>query len=392
MNTGGKRNAILFLVSQNLSLFGSQVVSYAIIWYITLKTSSGIWLMLSTVCSMLPQAVISVWGGVWADRYSRKTLIMLADGFIAVATLGLAAAFGAGFSHIGLLLAVSAVRSVGAGIQTPAVSAVYPQLVKPEQLTRVQGMNQALGSVCMLIAPAVGGMILGSAGIVWTFLVDVITACLAILIMAAIPIPHRREETVHSSMAAELKQGIVYAIRHEHLRGILICCACSYLLFTPAATMAPLLIERSYGSEVWRLITNQIVWGFGSIAGGIFVSLAPDLGKKTKVIAGSLILLGLVFCLQGMSSGFLFYQVFVGLGGFILPFIVTNQTVFIQETADPAMLGRVFSLVQIISSAAMPAAILLFGPLADMVSVQAILTVSGVLLALTGVLYGRRNL
>lgn len=74
--------------------------------------------------------------------------------------------------------------------------------------------------------------------------------------------------------------------------------------------------------------------------------------------------------------------------------MATAQTVYIQETTDPQVLGRVFSIVQIISASAMPVAILLFGPLADIVSVESILLVTGVLLALVGVFYalaGRTN-
>ena len=92
------KKIILFLISQNISLFGSAVVGFCIIWYITLETSSGIWLMLATICSLLPQVVISLWGGVWADRHNRKHLIMLADAFIALATLGIALFFGQVFN------------------------------------------------------------------------------------------------------------------------------------------------------------------------------------------------------------------------------------------------------------------------------------------------------
>ncbi len=391
MKTDSKKTIALFLVSQNISLFGSQVAGYAIIWYITLETSSGIWLMLSTICSMLPQAIISLWGGVWADRYNRKMLIMFADGFIALATLGLAVAFGAGGSSMGLLLAVSAVRSTGAGIQTPAVNAVYPQLVSHEQLTRVQGINQTIGSVCMLAAPALGGLVLGSAGIVWAFMIDVITACVAILIMVFIPITHVTRTETPASVICDLKEGVSYSLRHPLLRRILICYACSFFLFTPAATLAPLLIERTFGGEIQYLTINQIVWASGSIAGGIYVSLHGTFENKTKVIAVSLALFGAAFVLQGVSSGFILYQVFIGIAGFILPLVVTNQTVYIQETADASMLGRVFSLIQIISVSAMPVAILIFGPLADIVSVQTILIISGVLLILVGAVYGRGN-
>ena len=138
------KKVILFLTSQNLSLFGSSVVSFSIIWYITLETSSGKWVMAFTICSLLPQVLISLWAGVWADRYNRKYLIMLADIFIALATFGLAIAFWAGYERLELLLVVSLIRSLGAGIQTPAVSALYPQIVPIDKLTKIQGINQTL--------------------------------------------------------------------------------------------------------------------------------------------------------------------------------------------------------------------------------------------------------
>jgi DHA3 family macrolide efflux protein-like MFS transporter len=114
-------------VSQNISLFGSSVVGFAILWHVTIDTSSGVWIMFTTICSSLSQVLMSLFGGALADRYNRKYLIMLTDGFIALSTLALAVAFLLGVRRLELLLAASVVRSLGAGIQTPAVSAIYPQ-------------------------------------------------------------------------------------------------------------------------------------------------------------------------------------------------------------------------------------------------------------------------
>ena len=85
-----KKRTIAFLISQAVTLFGSSLVQMAIIWYVTLQTSSGIWVTILTLCSFIPQMIISFFAGVWADRYNRKTLIIVADSVIAVATLGLA--------------------------------------------------------------------------------------------------------------------------------------------------------------------------------------------------------------------------------------------------------------------------------------------------------------
>jgi len=90
---------------------GSSVVGFAIIWHVTLQTSSGKWVMLFTIASLLPQVLISPWAGVWADRYNRKNLIMLSDGFIALATLVLALSLWTGYERMELLLIVSLLRS-----------------------------------------------------------------------------------------------------------------------------------------------------------------------------------------------------------------------------------------------------------------------------------------
>jgi len=385
------RQVVLFLISQNVSLFGSAVVGYAIIWYITLETSSGVWLMLTTICSMLPQVFVSLWGGVWADRYDRKLLIMISDAFIAVSTLGLAIAFWLGFTRIELLLVVSVVRSVGAGIQMPAVNAIYPQLVPPENLTRVQGINQSLSSILMLLAPAVGGVMLGTMDLAWAFMIDVVTASAAILILRLIIVNRVERGDESTSLLDELKKGVRYAFGNPLLKGIIICYGFSFFLITPAAVLTPLMIERSFGGEVWRLTANEIVWTVGSFVGGIAVSLYGNIKNKILTIALCLVAFGISFTLLGLAGNFVLYLLVMGISGFFMPIIATAETVFIQEITAPQMMGRVFSIIQIITSAAMPLAILLFGPLADVVPVETLLIISGILLALVGLIYQLSN-
>lgn len=386
-NSGWKKRIALFLISQNVSLLGSSVVGFAIIWHITLETSSGTWLMFFTICSMLPQMIVSLFGGVWADRYSRKTLIMLADGFIALATLSLAIFFLAGFRHMGLLLAVSMVRSAGAGVQTPAVSAIYPQLVPEEQLTKVQGINQTLNSVLLLLSPAVGGVLLGTVGIVTAFFVDVVTATAAIVIMSRIQVGKTQRSDAPASIWEDFKSGMGYTFGHTLLRRMIICYIFTFFLFTPASVLTPLMVERTFGSEVWRLTAHEIVWTVGSLAGGLFVSLKGQFKDKVRTAAICIVGFGVTFGLLGVSTRFAVYLAFMGIAGFFMPVIATVQTVHIQEITEPTMLGRVFSIVSLVSTSAMPVAILLFGPLADRVRVESILIVTGALLAVVGILY-----
>ena len=166
-------------MSQCITLFGSMLVQMAVIWYVTLETESGAWIAAFSVCSYLPQFLISFIGGVWADKYSRKSMIILADGMIAAATLVMVFMIPMLSSENGLLtalLVMSAIRSLGAGIQTPAVSAVIPSLVPEKHLMRYNGINATMQSVVQFAAPAAAGAVLAVGTLRATLLIDILTA------------------------------------------------------------------------------------------------------------------------------------------------------------------------------------------------------------------------
>ena len=184
-----------FLSAQTISLFGSAIVQYAIVWYITLTTSSGKMLTISTLCGFLPQVIISPFAGVWTDRYNRKKMVMLSDTLIAVSTLLLALSFLAGYKNIWLLFTVLIIRSAGTGLQTPAVNAIIPQMVPTERLMKINGINSTLSSIIMFISPAVSGAILSVASLETTLLIDVVTAVIGVGITATIAIkPYQKAE------------------------------------------------------------------------------------------------------------------------------------------------------------------------------------------------------
>jgi len=388
--SGWKTRITIFLISQNLSMFGSSVVGFAILWHITLETSSGIWMMLATICTTLPQVLISLFGGVWADRHNRKYLIMISDGFIALATLALAVSFLLGFRSISLLLIASVVRSFGAGVQTPAVNAIYPQLAPEERLTKIQGVNQTISSALALLSPAIGGVLLGTVGIVGAFFVDVITAALAILVMGRIHVQHPPAVDNTKSVWDDIRVGVSYIWGHAQLRRLIICTMVSFVLITPAFTLIPLMIERTFGGEVWRLTVHEIVWSVTTIISGIFVSIKGDFRDKTRTMAICIVGFGVTFGLLGLSWNFASFLVFLGAAGFFWPVLSAAHTVYVQEEVPPEVLGRVFSVIQITMTGAVPIAILLFGPLADVIRIETIFIISSAMLAIVGVIYGLR--
>jgi len=117
-NKDWKKHAILFLASQTVSLFGSSLVQYAITWYIVLETKSGLMTTISILCGFLPTLLLSPFAGVWADRYNRKKLIIIADGFIALTTLVLAIIYMTGHGAIWVLFVALSIRALGAVVRS----------------------------------------------------------------------------------------------------------------------------------------------------------------------------------------------------------------------------------------------------------------------------------
>lgn len=156
------RNIILFLSSQAVSMLGSSIVQYAIMWHITLTTESGMMMTLYIICGFVPTFLLSPFAGVWADRFNRKNLIIISDGVIALSTMILVILFMNGYDDIWYLFVVAAIRALGTAIQTPAVGAILPQMIPKDQLTSVNGINGSIQGVISFASPIISAALLSA--------------------------------------------------------------------------------------------------------------------------------------------------------------------------------------------------------------------------------------
>src|SRR6266508_6925953 len=159
--TGKWAGRFFFIWSgQALSLFGSALVQFALIWWLTQKSGSATVLAIATLVGMLPQIVIGPFAGALVDRWNRRIIMMVADGTIATFSLLLAYLFATGAVQIWHVYAVMAVRALGGAFHFPAMSASTPLMVPKEQLTRISGLNQALQGINSLAAPPLGAFLI----------------------------------------------------------------------------------------------------------------------------------------------------------------------------------------------------------------------------------------
>src|SRR5699024_2608974 len=145
---------------------------------------------------------------------------------------------------------------------------------------------------------------------------------------------------------------------HSELKKLIAFYAIAFILLTPPMVLSPLMIERTFGNEVWRLTANVILWTVGSLIGGGFIVLIKQIKNKVFAIVAIFIAVGLSFGFMSISTNFASYLVFILIAGFFMHVLTTVQTVYVQETSEPDVLGRVFSIIQIASTSAFPVAIL----------------------------------
>ncbi len=393
-----KRNVGFFIAGQFLSMFGSMLVSHAVTWHITLTQQSGSLIALFTCAAMLPMVFVSPFAGVWADRYNRKHLVNLSDGAIALITLAVAVFFISGIRSIWILLFAAAARSVGQGVQQPAVSALIPQIVPQEHLTRFNGIQSATQSLTMFAAPMAAGALLTLLPMEYIFFIDVVTAAIGIAtVFFCVKVSHVSKTPDRQAGAKayfhEMMEGLRFIGGQPWLKTLFIFTALFCVLASPAAMLTPLQVTRTFGDDVWRLTSIELAFSIGMMAGGIGISVWGGFKNKVHTMVYAWLLFGTATVLFSVVSNFWMYLGVMVFCGCTMPLYNTPSMTLMQTKIPPNLMGRVFSVIMIINGLGMPLGVVLFGPLGDAVKIELLLIFTGTLLIIGGVvLFGRKEL
>ncbi|MDR1531031.1 MAG: MFS transporter [Clostridiales bacterium] len=385
-----KRNAALFLGGQSLSMFGSMLVHYAITWHVTLKTQSGSVMTLFAIAGVLPMFFLSPFGGVWADRYNRKYLINISDAVIAAVTLVMALLFFAGFDNIGLLFICAVVRAAGQGVQTPAVNAIIPEIVPEEHLTKINGINSTVQSLCMFAAPMASGALLAFAPIEGILFIDAVTAAIGIsLVFFFVRVPPRQRSEAAASAVdyfRDIKEGLLYVAKYPFIRRFLLISALFCIMAAPMVMLTPIQVTRNFGTDIWMLTAIELAFSIGMMLGGVVIGFWGGFKNKAYTMTLANVVFGAVSIALGLVGNFWVYLACMLVCGFSMPMFNTPVTTIFQSKVDADYMGRVFSVMTMISSVMMPLGMVIFGPLGDIISIDYILIGTGAVIFLSSFL------
>ena len=248
---------------------------------------------------------------------------------------------------------------------------------------RVNGINTAIQSMMMLLAPAAAGALYDGLQLRAIFWVDVLTAIIGISLMLALKI-ERREVPAGAEKTHVFKDmaiGIRYAAGTKWLRQFLGIYVLYSLMFGPVIFLTPLMVARSFGEEPWRLVAHEIVFAVGMTLGGAAAgAFAGKAKNKVILVLMACAAFGAGTLLMGFSPNFWFYLGTMAATGLSVPFVNTGSMTVLQTKIPPDLMGRVFGLVMIVNGM-LPLSMAIFGPISDRVRVETLLIITGAAMA-----------
>lgn len=380
---------------QAISLFGSRLVQFALIWWLTAETGSATVLAIASLIGLLPTVLLGPFAGALVDRWKRRQVILIVDTAIALATLLLAYLFAIDAVGVTTVYVLLLVRGIGESFHWPSMSAATSLMVPDDQLTRVQGLNQMLQGGLNIVAAPLGALLLGILPMQAIMLIDVVTAAFAILPLLVISIPEvaYHEETSPSESPPtfweDFRSGLQYVRSWPGLMMLMLLAMVINFLLSPAGALMPILVADYFKGGPLQLGWIEAAFGFGMIAGGL--ALGAWGGFKKRILTSMLGLLGLGigFSLIGFVPSNLFWLGVVSafFAASMVPMVNGPVHAILQSAVEPEMQGRVFTLVGSLGSAMAPLGLIVAGPVADTIGVQSWYVIGGlacILMAVVG--------
>lgn len=375
---------------QAFSLIGSRVAQFALVWWLTRLTGSATVLATATMVALIPEIFLGPIAGAYVDRWSRRVVMIVADGVIALASLWLVYLFWTGAMQVWHVYVIMVLRAVGGSFHWPAMQASTSLMVPKQHLSRVAGLNQTMNGVLNIVGPPLGALLLEILPLHGVMLVDVSTAMLAIvpLFFVHIPQPVHADEGAaqKTTVWADMRDGLRYIWGWPGLVALIGAAMIFKIALTPAFSLLPLLVSEHFKGGAAQLSLLESVSGVGILVGGLVLSVWGGFRRKIHTTLMGMMVLSLGFVALGLAPGDEFWMVLASVFviGLMIPLIDGPIMAILQGAVAPELQGRVFTLMGSLVWLTSPFSLAVAGPVSDWFGLQVWYMVAGVLCGAMG--------
>jgi len=370
------RSYIFFWSGQLFSLLGSSIVQIVLIYWIYFETESLTIVSLASFFSFLPIFILGPLAGVFADRWNRKILIGISDLCQAFTTLSLILLFFFNIHEIWLIILINSIRSVFQAFHWPVVNAIIPLMIPKKNLSRMNGINYFFTGLVNTMGPIIAGILLvlfpnDITPILW---VDVLTFLIAIIPLLLIKIPPILRKVLPEHKRSYFKEFIVGFKAIIIVPGLLILLFVATVLNFLGNPFSTLMIPYVSGTHSGTVANLAIVLASiqaGMFVGAIIVVIKKVWNKKPLIIFTGILIGEAGHLILALAPPQNFIMISIGgfMFAFIVPFVNTMFLTILQTVIPPDKQGRVMSNVITIVTLVSPIAMLISGPLAELIGI-----------------------
>jgi MFS family permease len=335
-----------YFTGQLISLSGTWMQTVAAIWLVLTLTGSGVAVGLTTALQFLPMLLFGAWGGLLADRMSKRRLLIATQALMAIPAIGLFAVTAAGVATPWMVyLAVFAFGSVNA-VDNPTRQSFVIEMVGPDRVVNAVSLNSVIVQAARIVGPALAGLLIAAFGVVPCFALNALTFLAMIYALWGMDDRSLHAAPVAAPEAGAIRAALRYVAATPELAVPLALMALVGTLGFNFQVVLPLLAKFSFNGGAATYAALVSAMAVGSIAGALVNGAHGQTGPR--LIAAGALAFGILALLSGaMPSLALEIPVLAGLGAAAVTFAATiNST--LQLAVSPEMRGRVMALYSVV--------------------------------------------
>lgn len=359
---------IIVWAGQLIASIGSSITAFALDVWVYERTGSITQFAFITLSNTLPLILLAPVAGLLVDRWNRKWTMILSDLFATLATVAIGALFIMDRLEVWHIYLANTFSAIFMAFQIPAFIASISLLVPKQHLGRANGMLSFMNGAARLVAPPLGGVLLGIIFLQGIIVLHLTTVFLGIAILLLLQFPQANTPAVASENSSFLKEttyGLTYLVARPGLLGLLIISAYSMFLVGGVQTIATPLV-LSFAS-VTVLGTILSLFGVAVLSGGLLIGIWGGLQRNMDTIYICMLFAGVFLCIAGLQPSLPVFVFGVFLFFLLRPIIASSTQAIFQSKVEPLVQGRVFSIKAAIEAAGLPLGYITIGPLAEKV-------------------------
>lgn len=359
------RNYRLWFWGQMISLFGTWMQGTALSFFIYELTHSSAYLGYMGFAMGIPMWFLAIYGGVIADRFSRRSLLLATQSFMMLLAFVLSALTFAHLIHPWFMLVLAFLLGVAQAFDAPARQALVAELVPREDLTNAIALNSTMVNMAFFLGPAISGLVYTFFGPAWCFLINGISYLAVIFALIMIKLQPMKKGQDGNSALQDLKQGLIYLRQQRLILALIANIALLSLFGSGTLTLLPAWAVKILHGDARTNGWLQSARGLGALVAALFIaSLGRFRFRGRFLTAGAFSLPGLMIIFT-LSSHLALSILILFIVGMAIIVVANLSNSLVQGLVDDFMRGRVMGLYSLSFFGFMPLGSLWVGQIAE---------------------------